>query len=113
MLERQRAVDEHVDKLRRSVRNLRRNKEISGNLITVYNNSSLPQKSQVKSSGFYYSNKNQQQRSGETNIYMDSSDTGRRERLRSQNDDIDIGIGRVIQGTSKEVSMMLRVTEEK
>ena len=61
VLERQRASDMHVESLEKSMRkisnhrSLSTNKNISGNLITVYNNAGLNEKEQYKSSGFYYS----------------------------------------------------------
>ena len=58
MLERQRAVDMHVEHLKKSMRNLsgrKNSKNISGNLITVYNNAGINDNEQIKSSGFYYS----------------------------------------------------------
>ena len=61
VLERQRESDKHVENLERSMRrinsrsNLSNNKNISGNLITVYNNAAVNDKEQIKSSGLYHS----------------------------------------------------------
>ena len=65
VLERQRESDKHVENLERSMRrinsrsNLSNNKNISGNLITVYNNAGVNDKEQIKSSGLYHSQQHQ------------------------------------------------------
>ena len=48
----------HVENLKKSMRDLngrKNSKNISGNLITVYNNAGISDNKQIKSSGVYYS----------------------------------------------------------
>ena len=104
------------------MRNFNGRKNISGNLITVYNNAGLDKQEHVKSSGFYYTQKNQQIKE-QNDCYIDSREARvKRDRLRSLNDSPngpyessdshEKNRGGSQQHFAKPASMMLKVTGE-
>ena len=104
------------------MRNFNGRKNISGNLITVYNNAGLEKQEHVKSSGFYYTQKNQQIKE-QNDCYIDSREARvKRDRLRSLNDSPngpyessdshEQNRGGSQQHFAKPASMMLKVTGE-